>query len=290
MNFGVLTLATQNDYLKAIGLSLSLRVSNPDIPTAVAFSGKIRDKLEPYFDHVIEQDASWVGFAQKVNLDKYSPFELTIFFDSDILVFRELWPFLETWGGYPYAVCGLYQTSGFSDFGLDRKAMLQRLNKDRFVVIDGAGHGLFRKPDCFEVFEKAREITLNFQEYVGNIRYADEDVIAIVMTAMDIPPVPYGDFFSRYLSAVPGTLDMDARIGRCKFIAADTGKLCEPCMMHFASNEAPIAYTMQLIKLFNHFGVPTDGLFRLGVEDFYDRHIKLPLHIQKSKFKGLFSK
>ncbi|OYV43651.1 MAG: hypothetical protein B7X10_06355, partial [Burkholderiales bacterium 21-58-4] len=57
-NFGVLTLATPNDHLKAIGLALSLRVSNPGVPTAVACSPAVGSLLEPYFDHVIAEDPS----------------------------------------------------------------------------------------------------------------------------------------------------------------------------------------------------------------------------------------
>ena len=53
--YGVLTLATPNDYLKAIGLALSMRVSNPDVPTAIACSPKIRHLVAPYFDHVIDE-------------------------------------------------------------------------------------------------------------------------------------------------------------------------------------------------------------------------------------------
>src|SRR4051812_35474258 len=110
--FGVLTLATKNDYLKAIGLALSLRVSNPGVPTAVACSAPVGELLKPYFDHVIEEKAGLRGFVHKVYLDHYSPFDETIFLDSDVLVFKPLKPYMDSWGPGPYHACGGYETGG----------------------------------------------------------------------------------------------------------------------------------------------------------------------------------
>lgn len=287
MSFGILTLSTPNDYLKAIGLSLSLKISNPGVPTAVACSSKIKDLLAPYYDFVIDENPELRGFVHKIYLDRYSPFETTLFFDSDILVFKPVKPYIEAWGDLSYTACGIYHADGFSSFGLDRKKILEKLGKDLIVETGGAGHSLFRKPDCVEVFDKAREIYAHYPEYAGNIGFSDEDVMSIVMTMMDLPPMPHGQFFSRYLSVQPGTLEMDARVGKCKGFAATTGESFEPCMMHFAANEAPVAYTIQLINLFRYFNVPTKGLLRMGLVDFYDRHVKLPLSIKKSRLKKM---
>lgn len=278
MNFGVLTLATPNDYLKAIGLALSLRVSNPDVPVAVACSPKIRPLMSPYFTHIIDEDPTLRGFVHKVHLDRYTPFDETMFFDSDVLVFRPLRPFIDKWEKRAYAACGHHQTDGFSCFGLDRKKILEKTGKNVVTVIEGAGHALFRKPECRAVFDMAREITQNYQDWAGNIPYADEDVITIVMTAMDLPPIPHGEFFSRHLSAKPGTLKMDATKGKCEFIATNTNNKFMPCMMHFAADEAPVAYSYQLWKLFRHFNVPTKGLANLALTDFYRRELKLRIH------------
>ena len=125
--FGILTLATPNDYLKAIGLALSVRVSNPGVPIAVACSAKVRPLVAPYFDHVIEEQAGLKGFVHKVYLDRYSPFVETMFFDSDVLVFKPVRPYVESWGPGPYYACGHYMTDGKSAFGLDRQAVLKKI-------------------------------------------------------------------------------------------------------------------------------------------------------------------
>ena len=77
MSFGILTLATPSDYLKAIGLALSLKVSNPGVPLAVACHPRIKPLLAPHFDFVIDEQPDIRGFAHKVYLDYYTPFEKT---------------------------------------------------------------------------------------------------------------------------------------------------------------------------------------------------------------------
>jgi hypothetical protein len=290
MGFGILTLATQNDYLKAIGLALSLRISNPGVPVAVACPEDVRPYLERYFDYIVNQDPAFRGFEQKINLDRYTPFDETLFLDSDILVFRPVQPFIKEWGLGAYVACGSYVTEGVSVFGMDRGLLRKTLGKDKFVKVEGAGHGFFRKPSCHEVFEKAREVTKSYRDYVGDINYADEDVISIVMTMMGLAPVPHGDFFSRHLSALPGTMDMDVVNSRCRFTAVITGSPFEPCIMHFAANEAPLFYTRQLWRLFRHFNVPTRGLLGLGLRGFYIHNIKKPLRDQKIQLMRLLER
>ena len=284
--FGILTLATPNDYLKAIGLALSVRVSNPGVPIAVACSARVRPLVEPYFDHVVEEKAGLRGFVHKVYLDQYSPFEETMFFDSDVLVFKPVMPYVETWRQHAYTATGRYESTGKSAFGMDRPDMLRQLGKSKLVVIDGAGHAFFRKPECTAIFDAARDVTARHKEIMGNIAYADEDVMDYVMTMFDIPPMPKPDFFSRHVSAKPGTIKMDATKGICEFVFQDTGQVMRACMMHFAADEAPFTYHYQLHKLFRKFGVSAPALWRGAFRDFYARSIHLRLHDVKKSLLG----
>jgi hypothetical protein len=272
--YGFLTLATHKDYLKAIGLALSLRVSNPGVPIAVACSPSVAVLLRPHFDHVIEENPSLRGFEHKVHLDKYTPFRETVFFDSDVLVFKEVRPYLTDWGPRAYTACGSKLRDGISSFGLDRQAVLAKLGKAELVVIDGAGHAAFRMPEAGPVFDLARQITARYSDYAGDAIYADEDAMNIAMTLLDLEPAPYGDFFARHLSARPASLRMDPSRGLCEFIAADTGKPFAPCMVHFANNEAPIPYARYLTRLFRRFSVPTKGVWRQAVSDLYTSEVR----------------
>ena len=204
---------------------------------------------------------------------------------SDILIFRDLTEIVELWSKQPYTATGVYMVDGFSSFYLDRAAVLKKIRKDKLVVIDGAGHALFLKPQCLDIFDFAREISAKHKEYCGDIRYADEDVMDIVMTVKNLAPAPHGDFFSRYLTAVPGTLIMDATKGQCEMIAQHSGLILKPYMMHFAANEAPFAYAWQLYKLFKKNHVSTNGLLWFAVSKTWRNKFFWPL---KKFVKTLF--
>lgn len=283
--FGFLTLATSGDYLKAIGLALSLDASNPGVPRAVACSEDLFPLLEPYFEFLIPEIKGLKGFAHKVYLDVYTPFEKTMFFDSDVLVFQCVEKHIRAWPAQPYNACGKWRSDGFSAFGLDRAEVAKRLGVSKLVCIDGAGHAYFDKLASLPIFERARYITENYGEFGGGARYADEDVMNMVMTEFGLEPSAYGTFFSRYVSARPGSLRMDASRASCIFISADTGEEFEPCMMHFAADEAPFAYTIELWKLFRANSVSTRGLWYLGFGDIYRRHIKGRLSQLKAELK-----
>jgi hypothetical protein len=276
MTFGILTLATRSDYHKAIGLALSARVSNPGVPLAVACSLETQPLLRPYFDHIISEDPSLRGFAHKLNLDRYSPFKKTFFFDSDVLLFRPLHEVLEQWKGKHYAACGDYISDQVSPFGLDNAKVLKIIKHDRLVHIDGAGHAYFEKPECSEVFDQARNIAANYRYYAGEIRLADEDVMNIAMTLLRVEPMPHFGFWSVHASAKKGTLRMDATAAKCSMVWADTGQICQPYMMHFVANKAPFVYAMQLRKLFQRFGVSTGGLFLKAAQDLYINNVLWP--------------
>jgi hypothetical protein len=288
LNFGILTLATPNDYQKAIGLALSARVSNPGVPVAVACSPRVRPLVEPYFDQVVDEDPTLRGFIHKLHLDRYSPFGETFFFDSDVLLFRPMVEVLDQWRDRHYGVCGGYKSDGIGGFGVDRPRVLRKIGKDKLVCLDGAGHAYFRKPECIEVFAKAREVASTYQGWAGDsIRIvADEDIMNIVMTMLDIEPMPYGEFFSRYLSAKKGTLRLDTSCGICEFVAVATGRLQRPHMMHFAANEAPWPYAMQLKRLFKKFGAPAQGIYRAALEDLFVTKVEWPLKTMAKRLLG----
>jgi hypothetical protein len=274
MGFGVLTLATEADYRKAIGLALSARISNPNVPLAVACEENARPFLSPYFDAVIVQDASLRRFEHKLYLDKYSPFDETFFFDSDVLIFRPLADVLDRWRTQPYSACGTYASTGVSPFGLNVENVLKIIGRKELVQIDGAGHAYFRKPACDPVFELAREVMHNYSRYAGTISLADEDVMNIVMSIQGLSPMPHAEFWSRHCSAVPGSVEMNATDGHCSFRSVDTGQIEHPYMMHFAAREAPFVYLKQLRTLFEKFNVRTNGLTVIAFQDFYTRELK----------------
>jgi len=106
------------------------------------------------------------------------------------------------------------------------------------------------------------------------------------MTMLDIEPRPHWDFFSRHLSAVPGTLKIDALQGRCEMIEQSTRQTLRPYMMHFAGNEGPFTYARELRRLFRKFGVDASGLYVTAMGDFFEAGIKWPAKAFVKKLIG----
>jgi hypothetical protein len=287
MSFGILTLATSKDFLKAIGLALSVKVSNPGVPIAVACSPRVAPLVSKYFDHVILEDPELRGFMHKLYLDHYTPFEETFFFDADVLVFRPLNEVIQEWRSRAYVACGDYVNSGTSPFGLDRDRVLRKINRPSLVHIDGAGHAYFKKPGCSTLFNLARDIARDYEDYAGSIKFADEDVMDIAMTLLELQPMPRRGFWSRHCTGKKGTVQMDASQGICALVDADTGELVRPYMMHFAANEAPLFYFRQLRRLFAKFKVQPTGLTAMTAKDFYLREIRWPIGHHARSLKKL---
>jgi len=260
---GILTLACRDDYRKAIGLALSLRRTNPDLPIAIACAPDLVAAVEPFFDIVVEERHGLRGFRHKLYLDEYSPFSRTLFLDADVLVFRDLGPILESWKGRPYTARGSYFEEGFSSFGLDRRLVLSRIGKPRLVVIGGAGHAYFEKPGCSAVFEKGREIMHNYAAYANPCRFADEDVMGIAMTLLGLQPMPNNGFHARVIHAQNGTWKMDTLSSMCRFRDKRTQELVEPIIVHFANLDAPFLYHQEIERLIRASGGPRHVWWRM---------------------------
>jgi len=285
--FGVLTMATSNDYLKALGLSLSIRKHNPDVKIAIACYKDVSDKIGKYFDYVIEQRHDLKGFEHKVYLDEYSPFDKTFFFDADVLFFKSLNPVYEEWKGRAYTARGVYESVGVSSFGLDFEIALAKIGKDKLVRIGGAGHAYFEKPACKDVFNLARKITKDYTNYANPCKYADEDVMAIAMTILDLKPMKTVDFQSRLLHAIPGSFRMNVVEGVCtfskkenQFKALEKGRQVSPYMVHFATREGALVYRRALSQIFKENGIAME--YELWCLAFSDLKSTFVIKLKKS--------
>lgn len=89
---GILTMAVgTNRYLEqAVNLARSVRRFNPTLPIAL-ITDSHSTSVACEFDHVLMLNPEWgPPFNQKLRVDAYSPFDETLFIDSDCLVFGSL--------------------------------------------------------------------------------------------------------------------------------------------------------------------------------------------------------
>jgi len=251
------------DWHKAIGLSLSLRRRCPGLPIAAVASPALQERLKPYFDFVVNERPDVRGFAHKLYLEEYSPFTKTLFVDADMLVMRDLRLLMEQWSGCGFTARGRLLDGGVSNFNLDRRAILDRLGKDRFSCVDGAGHYYFERPACYAVFSRAREILSDYGRWAPGARVADEDLIGIVMTERDIPPFACKKQVVGFIKAIRGRpIEFDVLKGRCSYTDL-AGDHVEPFLLHFPANMSPITYHGMLQVLSRTGGGPADVNWRL---------------------------
>jgi len=253
---GALTLASKHDSLKAIGLALSFKMHHPTIPISVVCHEDLFSLLEPFFDLLIRKKTGIKGYEHKIYLDEYTPYSETIFLDADMLCFGDVTKVCQGWSSYPYAAVGSYSTEGVSDFGLDTERVLEITKKTQLADINGSGHAYFRWPECQQLFQTGREVAANYNIYGANLRFADEDIMNIVMTMYDIPPQKEKgyQFFGMPCHAVDNSLEIDVTAGVCSYRDAVKG-WWEPSVMHFARRQFPILYARQLTQLFRYHRV-----------------------------------
>lgn len=282
---GILTMCYEADWHKAIGLSLCLRARSTKLPTAVVAPETLRAKLEPYFDNFIPERTDLRGFMHKVYLDEYSPFTKTLFLDADMLVFRDPQELFDRWAGNAYMARGRSVKEGKSSFGLDRARILERLNKKSFACIDGAGHAYFEKPACHVVFNRAREVLQEYSSWAPSAAVADEDILGIVMTELDIHPELNKQVVGFPKAILKTIAPMDPVRGTCEYIDLD-GDHLNPLIMHFPRDMSPLLYHKHLALLSTQFQGPKGVIFRyIGWKE-WGRHTVL--HGIKRKLKSTF--
>jgi hypothetical protein len=247
--FGVLTLASEADWQKAIGLARSLRRSNPGVPIAVTCHPNLVPRLAPHFDRIVHKRGDVSGFKHKIYLDEYTPWQKTLFLDADILVVKNVREALTPFSGAPYTARGRYRDSGFSSFGMNIETVLESIGKNQLVYVGGAGHGYFEKPQCQEFFDLARKVMANWHSYSNPSDFTDEDIVSVTMTLMELRPMPKDGFMGRVCFARKNTFHMDPLVPYCEFVEQTTGERIQPTIVHFARWESPFYYHYHLERL-----------------------------------------
>lgn len=274
------------DWRKAIGLALSLKARGCCLPTAVVAPATLESKLSKHFDCFVPERTELSGFMHKLYLDEYSPFTKTLFVDADILALRDPTELFEKWAGMKYMTRGRTTESGTSHFGLDRAFVLRKINKTKFVVLDSAGHAYFEKPACIPVFERAREVVSDYYTWAPNAKIADEDVMGIVMTDMDIQPVSDKNIVGYPVAVKQTKRKLDAFLGQWEYIDWE-GTTLSPLFIHYFNNMSPLCHYWEIFRLSKHHGFKHTRWLAYGIRD--HAHYEIWWRLKKT-IKSMFSK
>ena len=283
---GILVLSTESDWHKAYAMILSMRNFVDDLPVAVVGTSLVLQRLQPVTDVQIPEDPALKGFEHKLALDKYTPFKATLFVDADMLWFGSPYELIEKMSGYSYGVRGDYR-GGVSSFGLCRDQVLERTGKPAFVNISGAGHAYFTLPEAVTVFERSRAILKDYNVIAPGAGIADEDIVGIAMTELDIPPIKDKNIVGFIKAAKPNTLKIDVCDVICEYVDLKGDRL-KPVLMHFPRDMTPFFYTKLMKKLVAKYGADlTVNWCRKALHDWWLGSIRARLSTTRKKVLGL---
>ncbi len=246
MSEGFLTIAYgAKEYIRmARALALSYQRFNPSRPIAVVTDERNIKNLRDFFDIVIPLKSEYGnGVVQKLHMDLYSPFEKTVFIDSDCLFYKD--PQL-VWNSYnqgDFSMRGWRYLTGYSEYE----------QKDPYLFLDNVGatlrkRGLSRFPHFnsgvmgfaknSKVFELSREIYrdaggLGFTKF-KNAPLADEPVFALAMEQLSVELMPWDNVNGQETAiGMDDCYGINIIEGKSKFIK--NGVEVEPAVIHFNS-------------------------------------------------------
>lgn len=272
---GFLTIASGASLYLRMGLALarSVRLRNSRAELAVVTDAS-PDMFSGLYDHVIRLNPEFGrGVQQKLYLDRYTPFEETIYIDADCLAYEDvdlLWGMYA--GSRGFGVKGAdYLGAASSHYGVsDLGKYLEVYGVTRIGNFNGGIYYFDRGTVAAKVFESARRISAE-RDRVGltpfkNSPVADEPIMAMAMEVNGVPMLPWdgGRAMSTALGDTCGLTGLDVLKGRSTFVKR--GALVRPIVVHFNIGcQNFFVYRRELHRLALPGWVPRSDLANLTV-------------------------
>ena len=241
MTTGVMTMAYgRPEYIRmAKGLARSLRLQSPRDPIAIV-TDRNESSLNRWFDAVIPLRTEYGGgLAQKLHLDRYIPFDRTLFIDSDVLVYGSLQPIWDKFeAGCGIGIFGFDMKPGEAHYAIeDMDSFMRGLGLPRMVMTNTGIVYLEAGAVAERVLATARGIAQTASE-LGVRRHPagsfnDEPIIAAAAVLEDACIAPPGDPPLFCLGAF-GTGEMEEiNVLRQRSRQIFQGAEAEPIAIHF---------------------------------------------------------
>jgi hypothetical protein len=218
-------------------LALSLLHTNPNIKRAIV-SDAGEAEFTGLYDYYIPCDARFgSGLNQKLYVDKYSPFEETLFVDSDCLVFDQLDDMIDLCRRHVFVVFGGQINSG--EWYMDVSGMCKKFNLKSIPLFNGGTYYFNNLSLATKIYDEARKLkkdylALGFKEFRGSIN--EEPLIAVAMAINGVEAVEDDGIGMRTPIGINGPLEVDVLNKKCGF--KKEGLDVRPAIIHFAGSHA----------------------------------------------------
>lgn len=247
MNKGITTIAqgTSRFINMAVNLAKSLDLNSPGFQKAVITDQPMNELLNKHFDFVIsiENDIP-PGFTQKLMMYTYSPFEETLWIDSDCLVINSLDTLIEQFrkASTDVSCIGFTRQEG-QWAGVDINEAIRKLGIP-YLIIHNGGVYYFRKGDYADkVFEKAKQLlsgydTIGFYKLRG--KTAHEPLMSSAMSFYHAEPIDDCNRGMRTFVDISSELKIDVLHRQCTFyeFKGANRRLVKPVIAHFSGSHA----------------------------------------------------
>lgn len=152
----------------AKSLARSLILHAPTVPRAVV-TDSMDPELDRLFTHKIHHRPEYgSNVRQKMYLDKYSPFQETLFLDSDCLAVRDVEAFWNAFRSVPFGVCGVHvMRVGETNEFLDVDFILDHFNLQGIPKFNGGTYYFNRSPEAAALFATTRDVLNRAAQFKG---------------------------------------------------------------------------------------------------------------------------
>ncbi|NMC99445.1 MAG: hypothetical protein GYA62_06980 [Bacteroidales bacterium] len=260
---GILTIAIGKRYYnQAILLAKSAILNSPYTLRAI-----VTDKPEyfnGYFDYCIKYNEPFANaFKIKLQLMNYSPFEKTLFIDSDSLIINSVENVFTFLNNDRFFVSpGLKVMNGIW-YNINIFELINKIGLSYLYKLNSGFFAFIKNKNSEKLFEKANFFynilpDLGFDYFRENI-YPDEPALSLSLAFYNIEP--FNDFnrFSRTLINKNGKVIIDIPNRRCFFKKGD--EFCTPNVIHFAGRYGRRVYLREKIKLNIYFYFGINNIF-----------------------------
>jgi hypothetical protein len=263
---GVLTLAFGKprfiEQAKALGRSMQLHASR--IETAIVTDSKDPELRELFTQVIAYRPEFGSSVRQKLHLNLYTPFDETLFVDSDCLVLGNLDRFWTAFAGQAFGVPGYeFLRRGEADPYLDVDFALDHFGVDGLPKFNGGTYYFDNSDKADHFFATTRELLANWKDlHFAEFRRdgpADEPIVSVAMAIHDLGPTSMGAGGMYTPTAYTGPLHLDVLKGTCSF--KKKGRMVSPEIVHFAGEYAfCYAYPREAARLKRYFGGKASSL------------------------------
>ncbi|BDI15440.1 hypothetical protein ANSO36C_12420 [Nostoc cf. commune SO-36] len=255
---GIITYAYGASYYIEMAKSLarSLRLHSPNVPRAIVTDNQNDKELLELFDYVITMKEEYgSNVRQKLHVYDYSPFENTLYIDSDCIAVKDINFIFDDFKGRSFSVPGnVYLKAGDKDNFVELDDILKRFNLTKLPKFNG-GIYYFEKNDTAKAFfETALEFSSDWKKLgIGEFRGDgpnDERLFGIAMMLHNQSMFEdYGQMM-RTPIGLRGSFDIDAIKGKSSF--QKYNEVVSPALVHFACvwGEHPV-YHREVSRLKN---------------------------------------